>query len=246
MPASLLHSSTIFRFSQLLPTVCMVCGKSIQAAYSLCRECEAELPWIQSACFRCGSEYPEDQLLGNRCGTCLLNPPPFRQCQSLFNYTQPISTLIADFKFRGQLDIGFALAWLLAERMLACYRIAPKPDLLIPVPLHRRRLRARGFNQALEIARLVARQCAIPMSNRAVRRTRHTPAQTTMNSARRRRLNLQNAFDLNRGKQLENVKSVALIDDVVTTGATVSELSKLLQSHGVDRVEVWCLARARN
>jgi ComF family protein len=116
---------------------------------------------------------------------------------------------------------------------------APLPDLILPVPLHRQRLRVRGFNQSLEIARPIGRHFGIPVTSRLCRRVRATPAQTGLDRKTRRK-NLRQAFQLNGGVQGQ---AIALLDDVVTTGSTVTELARLLKRSGASRVDVWAVAR---
>jgi len=128
---------------------------------------------------------------------------------------------------------------LLAERVRNNYRDQSFPECIIPVPLHAQRLRERGFNQALELARATAKQLLVPVEWQSCRRIRATPAQSQLLAAQRA-ANLKNAFQII--KPFRH-KHVAIIDDVVTTGHTVTELSKALQRAGVERIDVWCVAR---
>ncbi len=116
------------------------------------------------------------------------------------------------------------------------------PQLILPVPLHRNRLRERGYNQALELGRPIAQRLAIPLSSRLVRRVRPTLPQSDMGSPAARRRNLTGAFQAVEPHAV--VQHVAILDDVMTTGATVMELARLLRREGVRRVDVWCCARA--
>jgi len=120
----------------------------------------------------------------------------------------------------------------------------PLPQLVIPVPLHLRRLAERGYNQSLELARPIAKSLSLPLETRLIQRTRHTKAQRTLN-ARTRQRNLERAFavDTQRLEQLHFPAHVALVDDVLTTGATVGAIASLLQRHGVTDIDVWCVAR---
>ncbi len=228
----------------LLPTSCVVCGRDSQNCYNLCHVCEAELPWIQRSCPVCGIDRIGQSQLVDTCGSCLLNPPPFTSCNGIFHYVSPIDKLLTDFKFNARFEVGFALSNILSKYMQRYYLNSKKPDLILPVPLHRNRLRLRGFNQAIEIAKVVSRLCHIPLSKSAIMKIRDTSPQTEIGTARARKLNLRGAFSVANPAILKNVKSVALIDDVVTTMATVTALSKVLQSHGISRIDVWCLARA--
>lgn len=118
------------------------------------------------------------------------------------------------------------------------------PDLLLPVPLHNNRLRTRGYNQAAEIAKTVSVRCKIPLNTTMVRRTKDTLPQTGIGTASDRLNNLHNAFQAGALTSLKNVKRIAIIDDVVTTMATIMALSDAIRSAGVETVEIWCIARA--
>ncbi len=227
-----------------IPTVCCVCGRSTYQRYALCEDCAGALPWIVDACVQCGDAKPGLALVNDRCGRCLLTPPPFDQSQGLFHYAPPVSRLLTNFKFHGKLADGLCLAGLLAERLQDCWRLGGKPELILAVPLHRARQRQRGFNQALEIARVIARTCQIPMARTEVIRRKATLPQTSMSSSRQRQKNLRGAFVINGTEGLDSVNSVAIVDDVVTTAATVSELAKTLRGHGIRRVQACYLARA--
>ena len=117
------------------------------------------------------------------------------------------------------------------------------PQLVLPVPLHRKKLALRGYNQSAELARVIARQCNLELDVSSCRRHKATVAQQGLD-ARSRKANVKNAFELSGSGKLAAVKSVAIIDDVVTTTATVWELSVLLKGAGIETIEVWCVARA--
>ena len=146
------------RLLQSIPSPCIVCGKSSQAAYSLCPDCETDLPWAGPCCIRCGEELSATSPDPRSCAGCTLHPPPFACCRAAFRYQSPIDSLLSGFKFRARFEAGNVLALLLAEKIAQHYRNTTAPDLLLPVPLHQKRLRQRGFNQALEITRVVSRK----------------------------------------------------------------------------------------
>lgn len=171
-----------------------------------------------------------------RCGRCQRQPPPWHGVWAPFRYAWPLDRLEARFKFAGDLAAGRALA----EAWLDCAAPA-RPQALLPVPLHRRRLRARGYNQARELARTLASGLDIPCAERLLLRTRATRAQTDL-GARERRRNVRGAFAVRPGARLPT--HVALVDDVCTTGATLAECARTLRRGGVERVDVWVLARA--
>ena len=221
----------------LYPPTCLLCGRDGHGGHDLCAGCRADLPWLGRACRRCGEPLPEAAPEDIPCGRCLKKPPPFDAVHTLFRYEASARELITGLKFRARHPAARLLGELMAERFAGC---AEKPDLLIPVPLHRNRYTARGFNQAIELARPIARRLEIPLSLSDCIRSRATAPQADLLADERRR-NLKNAFNLRRPLEAE---FVALIDDVVTTGATASALAKVLRKAGVARVEVWACARA--
>lgn len=229
---------------RLVPTPCIACGVSCNQSISLCDFCRLELPWIKDACYSCGLPLPATALDARRCGKCLSHELPFNFCKGVFNYSSPLNKLIPRFKFHHQTDIGFTLASLLARQFAEEYRDIPKPQLLLPVPLHSQRFRSRGFNQALLIAKVISKHTAIPIGNNAVRKVKNTLPQTRMTNAKLRQKNQNKVFFLDKKRLPKNVNHIAIIDDVVTTMATVMSLSKVLRSHGIRHIDVWCLARA--
>lgn len=227
-----------------LPNTCIVCGLTSSEEYAICSECREELPSLGECCVACGIEINGTIAEGGLCAKCLRKPPSFNCCHATFPYVSPINKLITKFKFSARFDIGYTLSRLLAEKFEAHYPRACKPRLLLPVPLHRKRLRARGFNQAHEICKVLTRHCKVKTSNTIIIKNRNTATQTAMSSAAARKSNLRGAFKLGDLRPLKDVTHIALIDDVVTTMATAEAISKLLQSHKALRIDVWCLARA--
>lgn len=218
-----------------MPRCCVLCGAGGEG--ELCAGCERELPLNESCCARCAVPLPEakGELL---CGPCAQRPPPYDRALSLLRYAYPADKLIQKLKFNAQLH----LARLLGER-LAGYvarHITQAPQVILPVPLHRMRLRERGFNQALELARPVARRLNIPLDYRSGARVRATAAQSLLPAAERR-LNIKGAFQITRPLA---ARHAAIVDDVMTTGHTVEEFAATLRKAGVEKIEVWVLARA--
>jgi ComF family protein len=219
----------------LLPARCLMCGAPGCENLDLCRPCRDELPWNTKACRRCGLPWVGG--VEPDCGACRLSPPPFTRVHSPFCYRSPIDRLLPRFKFHGDLAAGALLASLMTWTLDPEHR----PQALVPVPLHRSRLRARGYDQALELARALAQAGAPPLLAGALHRARPTRAQSQL-GAEARRGNVCGAFALRRGLQLP--AHIALVDDVMTTGATVSECARVLLAGGVQRVDVWTIARA--
>jgi ComF family protein len=169
------------------------------------------------------------------CGACQSSPPPFEASFIPYRYAPPMDHLVRQFKFSGRLEI----APLLGELLQRAIPLQARPDLLIPIPLHDKRLNERGYNQAMELARQLRRRTAVPCDDNALVRVRHTAQQTALNR-NARRTNVAGAFGVQRG--LHDLR-IALIDDVVTTGATVAEAASVLLSAGAKRVDVWAVAR---
>lgn len=221
----------------LLAGTCLLCGASSHRYLDLCTLCETELPWIVNACERCALPTPENQTI---CGACLTNPPPYRHSICLFSYSPPIDYLIHQFKYQNNLAVGRVLGSLLAMSVKLHYHPQMDlPEIMVPVPLHKRRLRERGFNQAVELGTVISDTLSIPVNNRLCRRIRDTPAQQSL-KRKERTANIQDAFVLNNHP---GVNHLALVDDVVTTGTTISELSRLLRRAGVPNIDVFALAR---
>ena len=217
----------------LLPPRCLLCGAPGVDGADLCAGCAAELPRNRSCCARCALPLAVPTAL---CGRCQRHPPPWDAAWAPFRYGWPLDRLEARFKFGHDLAAGRALSlhW---QRQMA----PDLPALLLPVPLHRHRLRQRGYNQALELARPLARALGVPLRHDLLLRTRATHAQTELDAVTRRR-NVRGAFALSARAHLPAY--VAVLDDVMTTGATLAECARVLKRAGVARVDVWALARA--
>ncbi len=220
----------------LLPLRCLLCGAPGADGRDLCAGCAGDMLANQPACPRCA--LPLETPAG-ACGECLRRAPPFALAWAPYRYTHPLDLLETRFKFHADLAAGRVLAGLLVER--ARSSAVERPALLLPVPLHARRLRTRGYNQALELARPLADALGVPLAADTLRRVRATPPQTGLGAAARRR-NLRGAFVLAPGIDLP--AHVALLDDVMTTGATLRECARVLRRAGVARVDAWALARA--
>ncbi|MBI3343558.1 MAG: ComF family protein [Gammaproteobacteria bacterium] len=218
----------------LYPPACVLCGNAVKEG-DLCSGCAVELPYNAAACTRCALPLTSAAEL---CGQCLQDPPSYDSAVSLFRYAYPADHLILRLKFQAQLHLARALGELLAEHLKD--QMQAMPEIIIPVPLHRSRLRERGFNQALEIARPIARGLSIPVDYKSCERVRKTSAQSLLPAAERRK-NIKGAFRVTRPIA---ARHVAILDDVMTTGHTVQELAATLRKAGVERIDVWVLARA--
>ena len=230
LPQPLAH--TLHRVAaDLLPGSCLLCGADSRAGL-LCPACAADLPPLPAACCpQCG----EATTHGERCGACLKEPPAFDNTLALFRYEFPVDRLIQALKYGHQLALA---AWF--GECLAGIVAAAGHDLLLPLPLHPDRLRERGFNQSAEIARRVARVLGTRTCEGAVQRSRDTRPQVGLRPEERRQ-NIDGAFVASSG--FRGLR-VAVVDDVLTTGATVGAVAAALRQAGAISVDVWCVARA--
>ncbi len=219
------------------PACCTLCGAAGDDGVDLCRGCRDDLPFNRHACQWCALPLPDVAPGGSLCGQCQKEPPKFDRCYVPLRYAYPLDHLISNFKFRSKLAQGRLLAGLMADFLLQ--QSCELPELIIPVPLHASRLRERGFNQALELARPLAKRFGVPVESQAVVRNRATSSQMELSKKARRR-NLRGAFEL--AGPLA-ARHIAIIDDVVTTGSTVNELATVLCRGGAEKVDVWAVAR---
>jgi ComF family protein len=213
----------------LLPQQCLLCTANA-AQRPLCDACHAQLPVLTPVrCPQCATPTPRGEL----CGACLADPPAFHAVTAAYRYAWPLATLIQQFKYSGNL----ALARVLAESIVATER-APV-DLIVPMPLGPARLRERGFNQALELARFAGAQTRTPIAVDACRRVDDRPPQASL-PWRERAKNIRGAFIYNADL---SGKRIAVVDDVMTTGATMHEIARTLRKAGAAEVHGWVVAR---
>jgi ComF family protein len=217
-----------------LPSRCLLCGARGGKGFDLCVACHADLSRNDRCCARCALPMESS---GALCGRCIRREPPWHAAWAPFRYAYPLDRLEARFKFGADLAAGK----LLASLWIASRAPGELPDAIIPVPLHRSRMRSRGYNQALEIAKPLAKALRIPLWRDALQRTRATDAQTELSALQRRR-NVRGAFVAKFENEIP--EHVAVLDDVFTTGATLAECARVLKRAGVGRVDAWALARA--
>lgn len=218
---------------------CLLCGAAADSGgLPLCAGCDSDLPWLAGRCPRCALPLPSH---GLACGECLQRPPAFSHTEAPWRYAFPVDRLITRFKHQGDRPLGRLLGQLLSRHLQQAYDEGlPHPDLLLPVPLAARRERQRGFNQAALLADWLATDLRLTRG-RLLRRVQDTPAQQGLDAATRKR-NLRHAFALDDGDAVQG-RHLALVDDVLTTGATAERLARLLLCAGARRVDVYCLAR---
>ncbi|MFC0322110.1 amidophosphoribosyltransferase [Gallibacterium melopsittaci] len=223
-------------------TSCIVCGCRLAISiHGICSTCYRQLPKV-AYCGCCGTALPEDRM---SCGCCLLNPPKWQRIVFVSAFVEPIQPLIYRFKFHQDYWLDRSLArWLfLAVRNAKRTHHLTLPDLLIPVPLHHRRQWQRGYNQAALLARYLSRWLNIPCREDLIVRKRATEAQRGKTAAQRQR-NLSHAFALVKPLP-QGIKSIALIDDVITTGTTMEEICLCLQQVGIEDIQVWALCKTQ-
>lgn len=220
------------RFAQwVLGGTCLLCRGAAEREL-LCTACDAQLPRLQRAlCPRCAVPSPA----GEVCGRCLAHPPHFDATIAALEYAFPADVLVQALKFRGELAIAGLLGRLLVERLDAKGTV----QYLLPVPLGSARLRERGYNQSLEIARFVARATHAALSPGLCERAAETPAQIELVWSERAR-NVRGAF---RAPRALDGASIAVLDDVMTTGATLDEIAAELKRAGAAHVVNWVVAR---
>lgn len=227
---------------------CVVCGEAGAHGRDLCAACHSALPWQGPACLGCAAPLPHP----GTCGACLQRSEsalprqagegwggggaPLQEVHAVFDYAFPLDRLLPRLKFHADFAAGRVLAQCMATH---CAGLA-RPDAVLPVPLHRGRLRQRGYDQALELARPLARALDLPLLTGWLQRRKPTRAQTRLDAQARQR-NLRGAFAVDAPQSLP--AHVALVDDVMTTGATLEAAATALRRAGARRVDAWVCAR---
>jgi len=208
---------------------CVLCGAPSQTA-AWCAACDAALPYLPTAhCPVCALPTWD----GAICGHCLHNPPHFKRTVAAYSYAFPLDKLVLAFKYSEKLHLAHSLGDRLAQAVVV------RPDCVVAMPLHPARLRERGFNQSLQLARHIGRRLDIPVLPHACQRVRNTASQSTLPWKERSR-NMRKAFS---STAEVSGKHVAVVDDVMTTGATLNELARVLLNAGASEVSAWVVAR---
>ena len=228
------------KFKQLFSTTlfqphCVLCASHNGGELGACQACLDDLPWHNAP------QCPQCNLLSNglTCGSCLNTPPHFDITRALFTYDFPVDSLLQHYKYRDMLHLANMFATLLMDKKLAHQKLAKKIDLIIPMPMHHSRLKERGFNQALEISRIIAKNTQIKLDYSICQRIKLTPPQASL-PLKERIKNILGVFSCQQNLQGLNI---ALVDDVMTTGASLNELAKTLKQAGAAHVVCWVIAR---
>ena len=222
--------------SAVLAPHCALCHARATPEIDLCAACRAELPWQAYGCTYCGLTLAGTTTT-TACRDCL-QQPRFDGAIATFEYLPPADWLITRLKFHRRFTHARLLGTLMAARIAGAS--APAPDYIVPVPLHARRYRERGYNQAEMLARQLARKLELPVRGDLARRRRHTSPQLSLPATERKR-NVRNAFAVRADCSGDDI---AIVDDVVTTGHTAAALATALKRNGAARVRLWCAARA--
>ncbi len=220
---------------------CLFCEATTYDPAMLCANCIADLPWNRDRCKRCALPLPYRSELELLCGECLQTPAPFARILCPLRYEFPIDRALHLFKYHGKRYWQRSFVTLMEAFVQFHYADTTRalPQVLLPIPMHNEKMKERGFNQAALLAQGLARRLNIPMDQDWLHKIRNTEHQAALDKEDRLK-NLRGAFAVS-GKR--TYRHIALIDDVVTTRATVETLARLLQAQGIETIDVWCLAR---
>lgn len=222
------------RIFPLLKQICILCASHEGGELGICMPCLSDLSWHTSPqCPQCGLISD-----GSVCGSCLKAPPSFDATHALFSYDYPVDKLLQHYKYKETLHLANTFASLLANKIQPSTH-SLKIDRIIPMPMHVTRLKQRGFNQALEVARLMSNNMQIKLDYQSCQRIKYTPPQASL-SLKERIKSIRGVFNCAQSLQGLNI---ALVDDVMTTGASLNELAKTLKQAGAAHVECWVIAR---
>ena len=216
-----------------LPSICILCNQFHKGALSLCNLCVDLLTPLNQACQHCAHPLPPTSHL--LCGNCIKKPPHFDRAYVSYLYEEPLRSLIHQLKYYKKLHLASTLSYL----MIRGLQEFDRPECLVPVPMHSKRIRQRGFNQSALLTKLIAKQLRLPYQLNCSQKISNTLPQAGLNSEQRRK-NLRNTF-----KTVPlPYKHIMLIDDLLTTGSTANELAKAFKKTGIERVDICCCARA--
>lgn len=216
-----------------LPSVCVLCHRYHQEPLAVCQLCSDLFKKIGPACSYCAYPLPDETFLV--CGLCCKEKPLFDKAVIGYVFEEPLRTLLHDFKYKEAFYLRSLLVKLMVETLTGDNL---QTQCLVPVPLHPKRLRQRGFNQAAELCKLLAKKLNLNYDLNLCKKLIHTEAQVSLASKQRRK-NLRQAFQ----SKPSHYQHITLIDDLMTTGSTANELARAFKQQGVARVDLWCCAR---
>lgn len=230
--------------NRILPTHCLLCQQKLSYQETICGTCSSYFSLPESVCEQCATPLTSSESI--ICQRCHITLPAYDRTIAVTSYKPPADNMVIKLKYHGKLPIAPTITDLLQQRLLKAQNTFTLPDLLCPVPVSRQRLADRGYNQALEIAKPLAKQLGIPLYARLCQRHRHTQSQVLL-SSQQRQTNLHHAFRISRRYQsaLHN-KHVGVIDDVMTTGETLHEIAMTLKAFGAAQVSNFVFARTVN
>ncbi len=222
----------------IYPKVCLHCEDAGHNDLDICKQCFQRLPWVKSACQRCALPLPAGS--ASSCGACGNREIYFNHASTPFQFDGFIRDAIYQFKFNHKLNQGKLLAELLLQHIKD--KQLAIPELIVPVPLHKKRMQQRGYNQALEIARFICKDFNSELNYDVVYRNRDTSVQMDL-PAKQRHKNVKGAFSVKDNSLVFKNKNICIVDDVMTTGNTVNEVAKCIRESGAKNIDVWCIAR---
>lgn len=228
--------SRIFRSIRFPSHACPLCEQMF-IGNTLCEACLKLLPNANTFCQTCGISLTQTGI----CGKCLSKSPDYQCTLPCFWYKDPIQTLIQEYKFNQKLSLTPILGTLMSEKIQLYYKNIEYPQYIIPMPIHPKRLRERGYHQVHELAKILSKKLTIPINLKACQRIHHSPPQPLV-PFKSRKDNVRHVFKA----QKIPYQRVAVLDDVITTGATISSLCRVLKKENPALlIDVWCLARTK-
>lgn len=237
-----LHRALSAGVDLFLPAACLLCGEFLPAGFDpreFCAECQANMPPLgRSHCSCCSQPFPASSSQ-HLCAICLQRPPAFSIVHAACSYQELVKDAIHQLKYRNQVNLAQPLGKLLGKALEAT-EDGFRPDCIIPVPLHPGRLKKRGYNQALEISRPLAKKLQVPIDTTLLQRTLETQPQQGLTAVERKN-NLHNAFIVT---TTTSARNILLVDDVMTTGETVRECCRVLMKNKITEVQIAVIGRA--
>lgn len=218
---------------------CLLCHGATSEASRICRGCTLDLPWNLNACRRCAEPLGSHTGNTHTCGACMALEPAFDRCLTAFTFAFPIRHAIHQFKYSQQRYWAKPLSCCLYTVIEQDTKPDQHPDVLMPVPMDSEKKRQRGIHHSEVLARQLAQLLSLPVDNKTLQKIRSTSSQSRLSKGERQR-NLRGSF---RVRTKPPYRHVAIVDDVITTGATAETLAILLKQHGVEDVSIWCIAR---